>query len=83
MYNRIKKSMPTGILTVGTAISVLLMILAHLTGKGTFSYQSFVLIEQLQEAAGVIFAECLMSAIIFKIFLKKEKSSDRDFQQKD
>ena len=82
MYNRIKKHMPTGMLAVGICLSALLMILAHFADKGSFSYKSFIMVEYLREAAAVIFTECLIASIIFRIFLKKEKSSDRDFEQK-
>lgn len=82
MYNRIKKSMPTGIMTVGICLSAVLMIMAYLASSGTFSYESFIMAEYLREAAAVIITECLIFAIIFKIFLKKEKSLDRDFEQK-
>ena len=83
MYNRIKKRMPTGILAVGSGVSAVLLIFARLTGGNTFSYESFIMAEYLSEAAIIIFTECLIAAIIFKIFLKKEKFSDRDFGQKD
>ena len=82
MYNRIKKRMPTSMLTVGSLISAVLLIMAYHTGEGTFSYESFIMTEYLRQAAVVIFTECLIAAIIFKIYLKKEKSSDRDFEQK-
>lgn len=82
MYNRIKKRMPTGIFAVGSFLSAVLMIIAYLTDKGSFNYESFVMAEYLREAAVVIFTECLIASIIFKIFLKKEKSSDHDFGQK-
>ncbi len=82
MYNRIKKILPTGMLTVGSILSAVLLIMAYFTGKGTFSYESFVMTEYLRQAAVVIFTECLIAAIIFKIYLKKEKPSDHDFEQK-
>ena len=82
MLNRIKKNMPAGIMTVGFIISLALLIMSHLTGRGHFSYESFVLGEYMREAGVLIFIECLAAAIVFKIYLKKEKSSDPGSRQK-
>lgn len=81
MFEKIKKNMPTGIMTVGFIISGILLVISHLTGQGTFSYESFIIGEYMREAAMVTIAECIAGAIAFKILLKKEKSSDRGFPQ--
>lgn len=81
MFEKIKKNMPAGIMTVGIIISGVLLILSHIMGQGSFSYESFIIGEYMREAAMVTIAECTAGAIAFKILLKKEKSSDRGFPQ--
>lgn len=83
MYYRIKKNMPAGIMTVGFIISAILMIASYPTQGTGFNYDSFVLGEYMREVASVILTQCFSGAIAFEIMLKKEKSSDRDFEQKE
>ncbi len=82
MYNRIKKSMPTGIMAVGFIISAILMIMSYVNSSGSFSYESFIMTEYLREATAVIFTECTVASILFRIYLRKEQSSSHDSQQK-
>ena len=82
VFEKIKKNMPAGIMTVGFIISGLLLMLPHLFFTDDFGYESFILNEFIHETALVVLVECLASAAAFKILLKKEKFSDRGFPQK-
>lgn len=82
MYSKIKKYMPAGITAVGIIIFYLLTTLSETALSGEFSYHSLILSEHISEIALVVLFECLASAAAFKICLKKEKSLDRDSQQK-
>lgn len=82
MYNKFKKNMPTVIISAGFIIFLILCFFVNLYEKMPSDYSSFVMAEQLLITAITILTECLIGGLVFKILLKKEKSSDRDFEQK-
>lgn len=82
MFNKIKKNMPTGIITVGFIIYLMLTLISEMTFSGEFSYHSLIMSEYFKEVSILVLFECIIGGIIFKIFLKKEKSLDHDSQQK-
>ena len=82
MFNRIKKYMPTVILTVGLLVVCLLLSLELRIPDRPFRYESLLFCEQIRETAGVVLAECIAAAILFKLHLKKEKFGDHDSGQK-
>ncbi len=79
MFKKIKKIMPAGMVAVGIFISLFMLICSRYIGPG---YNSLLISEHLRECALVVLTECFAGAVAFKILLKKEKSSDRDFPQK-
>ena len=81
MFNRIKRFVPTGILTVGTLIfCILFSVRAELLSAS--DYGSLVLAEQIRETMVAVIVECAVGSILFKLSLRKGKSEDRDSGQK-
>ncbi|MFA7636472.1 MAG: hypothetical protein WCX81_01770 [Monoglobales bacterium] len=70
-------------MTVGFIIFAILMIASYKISSASFNYDTFVMSEQMREVAAVILTLCFSGAIAFKMLIKKEKSSDRDFEQKE
>lgn len=82
MFNRIKKIMPTGILAVGLLVFCLLLLFLSRLESLPFSYDSFLLSEQVREISIAVLVECVVGAALFSFSVKKEKSEDRDSGQK-
>ena len=79
MFEKFKKNMPTCIMAVGLILFCIFFFASRFTGQG---YKALVAGEYMLETAFVVLTQCIASSVAFRILLKKAKSADRGFGQK-